>query len=122
MKLFVDDFRSPPEGWKLARTMREAQEIMLHYEIEELSLDHDLGACEDCIMADKHIGDMETPETTFMNWCPHYEDGTRLVQWMIEQKIWPRKKPEVHSANPLGRARMRALIEQYGPYPAQSPR
>jgi hypothetical protein len=116
MKLFVDDFRPAPGGWTVARTMGEAQDLMLHHEIDELSLDHDLGACRDCILADKHIGDMQTPESTFMNWCPHHEDGTKLVEWMIEHRVWPRTKPVVHSANPVGRARMEAMIEEHGPY------
>ena len=40
----------------------------------------------------------------------------RLARWMAETGHWPRRKPSVHSANPVGVAYMRGVIERYGPY------
>ena len=43
MKLWLDDVRTPPEGWVWAKTAQEAIDLLLTREIEEISLDHDLG-------------------------------------------------------------------------------
>lgn len=43
MKLWVDDERVAPPGWKLARTADEAIRILVEGDVEEVSLDHDLG-------------------------------------------------------------------------------
>lgn len=122
MNLFVDDIRVLPAGlpelWTVARTIEEAKRLLATGEVVRCSLDHDMGACEACLSAGKHVGDMLTPETTYLNWCQHHEDGTKLVQWMIETGNWSKQKPTVHSANPVGRERMRALIDRY--YPAEN--
>lgn len=117
INLYVDDVRQCPfPGWTVARTVEAAKSYLARpgY-VKHLSLDHDLGACADCERQRKHVGDMLTPETTFMNWCPHAEDGTKLVYWMIENNCWSTEKPVVHSANPVGAARMRGMIERYWP-------
>ena len=44
--------------------------------------------------------------------CDHFGTGYTLVCWMEETGIWPKEKPTVHSANPVGRARMRAAIDR----------
>lgn len=111
--LFVDDVRPVPEGWRVARTIEDAKLLLETGEVDALSLDHDMGACADCVSKGLHIGDMQTSETTFMNWCQHHEDGTKLVRWIIETGHWPKQMPWVHSANPVGRHRMQAMIERY---------
>ncbi len=111
--VFVDDVRDAPKGWMIARTVSEAKLYLSKYRVRRLSLDHDLGACADCWAKGKNVGDMLTPETTFFNWCPHNEDGTKLVRWIIETGNWPQEKPTVHSANPVGAARMRGMIDRY---------
>jgi len=111
--LFVDDVRPAPDGWKVARTIEDAKLFLLTGEVDQLSLDHDMGACAECVSKQRHVGDMTTPETTLVNWCPHHEDGTKLVHWIIETGHWPRQKPVVHSANPVGAARMRGMINRY---------
>jgi hypothetical protein len=88
--LWLDDVREPPAGWYWAKTAKEAASIMLSTPIEYASLDHDLG---------------------------HRKyDGTWLVKWMIENDIWPKHKPGVHSANLYAAQRMLGLIKQFGPY------
>lgn len=122
--LFMDDVRDcsrGPEPWTIARTVELAQEYLSFGLVLKCSLDHDMGACEDCVSKGLHQGDCLTDETTFMNWCPHVMDGTKLVRWMVETGHWPKEKPFVHSANPNGRDRMRALIDQFYGLPAQGP-
>lgn len=46
MRLYVDDMRQAPEGWVSVKTAQEAIEILKTGAVEELSLDHDLGAEE----------------------------------------------------------------------------
>ncbi len=43
MKLYVDDLRSPPLGWLLARTVKEALAVLDVGGVEEVSLDYFIG-------------------------------------------------------------------------------
>ena len=87
MKLWLDDLRVPPEGWTWAKTVEEAQRLLMEHAVEEMSLDHDLGE--------------------------GLEDGSALVRWMAEHRRWPRARPRVHSMNPVGRAYMQGVIDRY---------
>ncbi len=114
MNVYMDDVRECPfPGWMVARSIEACKLLLKSGHVEHLSLDHDMGACDDCRSKGLHEGDLLNPETYFMNWCPHYEDGTKLVHWMISTGNWPAKKPVVHSANPVGAARMRAMIDRF---------
>lgn len=115
MNLYMDDVRAVPVGWTVARSVKSAKAALETGDVDYASLDHDMGACDDCTRTGDHVGDMLSPETTYMNWCRHAEDGTSLVRWMIETGHWPKHKPIVHSANPVGRERMQALIEAHFP-------
>lgn len=42
MKLYVDDLRRCPDGWKLARTITEAISHLYAGRVTEISLDHDI--------------------------------------------------------------------------------
>lgn len=113
MKLYVDDIRpAPSDEWTLARTIDEAKRLLGTDTVVIASLDHDMGACPACEHEGLHIGDMTTPETTFMHWCPHASDGYGLVCWMIEYDHVP-PSVYVHSMNPVGRARMLAALNTY---------
>lgn len=114
--VYMDDIRPAPDGWMVSRTVADTKLRLEAGIVRRLSLDHDMGACPACEGTGKHVGDMSAPETTFFNWCPHHEDGTALVRWMIEQNIWPQQKPTVHSMNPVGAARMRSMIDRYWPH------
>ena len=109
MKLYVDDVRPAPQGWTLATTIAAAQEILASGAVEEVSLDHDLGACAACHASGADIGDMQTDDTTFMFWCPHAEDGLTLVLWMKANQCVP-SVVTIHSRNPRGRQRMLAAL------------
>jgi hypothetical protein len=43
MKVWLDDERAAPDGWVHVRTPEEAIGLLRGGEVEELSLDHDLG-------------------------------------------------------------------------------
>lgn len=119
INLYMDDVRECPfPGWVVARTVEEAQQLLASGTVKHCSLDHDMGACADCRAKGLHEGDLLTPETTFMNWCQHASDGTKLVRWMMSTGHWPAEKPAVHSANPVGKQRMVALIDRYFGSPA----
>lgn len=121
VRLYMDDVRPCPDGWTAARTVEEAQVWLSAHAVDACSLDHDMGACDACIATGAHVGDMATPETTFLYWCPHVMDGTKLVRWMVETGNWSTQKPTVHSMNPAGAKRMRDLIDQFYGHPAYGP-
>lgn len=96
MNLWLDDIREAPEGWHHARSVMEAIDAALNNEIDQMSLDHDLGF-------DHYAGvvDSGTP------------NGYHFVMWMRETGHWPKQKPTVHSQNPDGARWMRAAIDRY---------
>lgn len=114
--LYMDDVRiCPYVGYTTVRTVEEAMVLLATGEVNHCSLDHDMGSCADCHAKGLDVGDMKTASTTFMHWCPHNLDGTKLARWIVETGNWPRHKPEVHSANPVGRERMRGIFDRYWP-------
>jgi len=97
MKLWLDDIREPPIGWTWAKTAEEAKWYLKSGQVEEASLDHDLDW-----QATVGLDKLE-------------ETGYDLVKWMCETGNWPKKKPEVHSMNPVGRENMIKTIDRYFP-------
>jgi len=108
MRIWLDDLRAAPPGWTHARTVAEAEDLFLHNQVEDASFDHDLGhvdGCSGCASKSENPKDhQELP------------NGKHMVIWLIENGIWPKNKPNVHSANPVGRESMKGLIDRYGPY------
>ncbi len=43
MKVYLDDERKAPNGWKLVKTPKEAIKLLKSGKVSEISLDHDLG-------------------------------------------------------------------------------
>ena len=103
--LFLDDVRPAPEGWVLVKTARACIEILRTEQVEQLSLDHDLGE-----VTNSPISGLTE------RYVPSPEDGSWVVRTMIQENLWPLLKPKVHSANPPAAERMRGLIDRYGPY------
>lgn len=100
MKLWVDDERPAPKGndWMSVRTSRRAIETMKRWadaysvhqgviRIQEVSLDHDLG------------GD---------------DTGFKVLDWMIENSVWP-DVLTIHTSNPPARKRMLAAANAEAP-------
>lgn len=111
LRLWLDDERNPLhrglEGWVWVKTVDEAIALVERTTDtwEEASLDHDLGACEPC------IEQARTDDQA--RGCSHVATGYAFVKWMIEHDRWPRLRPAVHSANPVGAQRMREDIERF---------
>ena len=89
IRLFVDDIRNPEDlglrGWTVARTSDDAIRILRNGSVESLSLDHDLGG---------------------------EDTGYRVACWLEEHGVWPRLGVLCHSANPVGKARIQAVIDR----------
>lgn len=87
MKIWLDDVRPAPVGWTWCKTAENAWVGLCVgdiKEIEEISLDHDLG--------------------------PDESTGYNLVCWMERHGVWP-DKVSIHSANSVGRKNIeRALL------------
>lgn len=107
MRLWLDDVRIPPPGWTWAKTAKEAREHLATGLVQEASLDHDLGG------EVQHVTDSGILVAGAIESALPTENGTALVRWMVETGHWPRIKPRVHSANPVGAMRMREMIEAH---------
>lgn len=106
MKLYLDDIRPCPVGCTYAQNVAQAIEAVTaclarNEEWTHASLDHDL--------AQEHY--LPQPYGA----PPQTGTGMDFVDWMIEHNCWPTVKPVVHSANPVGAARMRQAIDRYFP-------
>lgn len=90
MKVFLDDERLPPKGWKLARWPEEVIELIKTTQVQTVSLDHDLG--------DDSVG-----------------TGYDVILWIEEQVALRKIEPPeiiVHSANTSARLKMVAGIKK----------
>ena len=88
MKVYLDDERVAPEGWRQVRWPDEVIELLKSGNVTDLSLDHDLG--------DDERG-----------------TGYHVVLWLEEAVVTRGFKPPrvtVHSANPSARVKMEAGI------------
>ena len=99
VNLWLDDVRDPNEfgfiGWTWVKTCDEAIELLKTGKVVRASLDHDLS-----INATLGFPDKE-------------KTGYDVVCWMEENNVWPIHGVEVHSVNPVGRQRMKMVIEKY---------
>lgn len=94
-------------------TVDEFKEAWQTGKYSHMSLDHDLGACEECGGGDpeewlRQSGGESMPH------CPHVGTGYDVVCWLEEHpEWWPIAKPEVHSSNPVGSKRMLQVINKW---------
>ena len=87
--VFLDDERSPPEGWVLVRWPEEAIALLKTGDVAEISLDHDLGDDE-------------------------RDTGYDVILWIEEAVITKGFRPpiiRVHSANSSARIKMELGIQ-----------
>jgi hypothetical protein len=75
ISVFLDDYRKAPNGYVLAETIDECLELLKNFDIEHLSLDHDL--------------------------LNKTRNGFMLVQKMVKEKLFA-KRITIHSANSVG--------------------
>lgn len=98
MKLWIDDVRPAPEGYVWCKSTLNALRTIYHNakDIEEISIDHDAG--------------------------DYAKEGGDFIEVMKEMERLTRRnvmdfshiKFFLHSANPVGVANMRAIIEKNG--------
>jgi hypothetical protein len=85
MKIWLDDLRVAPDGWKWVKTAQEAIALLETEHVEKISLDHDLGDDE------------------------KFGTGYTVVKWVEEKVFTSDYVPPViviHSANIVGRSNM----------------
>lgn len=111
MKVFLDDIRNPRDvglvdtEWVTVRTYDDAETLIrrCHDIITHMSLDHDLGMRIDDGGNEIIIAN-EIVEKT----------GYDLLCWMERNDIfWPSKDIYIHSANPVGRAKMKVVVDKW---------
>ncbi|MBM7096191.1 hypothetical protein JSY36_10515 [Bacillus sp. H-16] len=85
INVFLDDYRAAPEGYVLVETIDECKALLQNFNIEHLSLDHDLVSKQ--------------------------RNGLMLVHMMVKENLFA-KRITIHSANaPAGRAMYHSLIQ-----------
>jgi hypothetical protein len=100
IRLWHDDVRKPPTGWIWARTNAAAKELLTKYNVEVISLDHDLGG---------HNLDPDAPDTWLYKGPSTEETGLALVDWMIFEQRVP-QTVYIHSWNGPGAQRMKKTL------------
>lgn len=120
MKLWLDDVRPAPPGWDHVKTVPDAKEALESGAVVKASLDHDLGLCDACWAEARRMAGEDAHAIRWGNHglasyasCIHHGTGYDLVCWMEGTGHWPAEKPTVHSANPVGAARMRQAIDRH---------
>jgi len=90
MKLYLDDVRNVPEGYRLVRSVFELIGMFKYYEeiITEISLDHDLGC----------------GQLTGYDFCKWFERE-------YFNKTVPNITFKIHSQNPVGRKNMEQVLK-----------
>lgn len=90
MKLYLDDERPVPDGWKLACTAISAIETLSWRTVTHLSLDHDLGR-------------------------PEHGTGYDVCLWLEEMVVndptFQMPVVTLHTANPVGRQNMQRVLD-----------
>ena len=114
--LWLDDLRKPPSlsdsgiPWTWAKTADEAIEYLKTGDVVFASLDHDL--------SDEHYheGFKAQQEGRPLNTAACKEKtGMSVINWMEEQKVWPKEGVRVHTLNGLGLDRMLSVVNKiYG--------
>jgi len=107
LRVWLDDSRPAPTGWLHLRSVPAVQQLLTAGVVRELSLDHDLGWCADCIRDGAHL------RQSGHRHCPHTPTGYDLCVWMADTGTWPAVPPAVHSGNLEGGARMLGVIARH---------
>lgn len=90
MKIWLDDIRPAPEGYKWVKSVNEVKRLINQFykEIEVIDCDHDLG-----------------------DYAVDGGDGIKLIDWLVETKNFLPIK--LHTANPVGRNNMQLTLDRY---------
>lgn len=98
--LYIDDIRPLPgiyvgEGWEIARNYDEAIHLLSTHHYDIVSFDHDIASWDE-----------NGREMT----------GYDVLLWIVQRKMDGLVVPNeyrIHSANPVGRDRMKGVIQRY---------
>jgi hypothetical protein len=104
MKIWHDDIRLPPDdSWSWARTNSIALTLLRENEVDEISLDHDLGL------------EYEDPHAreAYLRRGRSLTTGLDLVRVMCEEDLIP-PKVTIHSWNPTGARYMAEDLAKHG--------
>jgi hypothetical protein len=85
ISVFLDDYRTPPPDYKLAENIDECIDFLENFQIDHLSLDHDL--------------------------VSKNRNGFMLVQKMVERQLFA-DRITIHSANSVGGKAMFNYLKQ----------
>lgn len=101
VKIWHDDVRPAPDAtWEWCKTNEEVQGIMLYADVDEISLDHDLGA--------------KPEDGLFAAGASQNGSGLDLVKWMIKYIDPLPKRISIHSWNPVGALKMAYALNDAG--------
>ena len=96
MRLWVDDVRPAPEGYRVARSVNEAKLAILQFESEESQVSGKL----ELLDVDHDAGD----------YASDGGDYVKLLDWLEQTgRSYPIR---IHSMNPVGVANMRNIIRR----------
>lgn len=116
-KMYIDDIRNPPDRtWVVVRSVEAATSYIALYGYPSfISFDHDLGLKlrirddDSIILIADGAEDVEAPSGfDFAKWLVNQDLDTN---WMDAGFAY-----QVHSANPVGAANIRGLLDQYLSY------
>lgn len=114
LKLFVDDWRSAPQGWHLATTISEAIRVLATQEVSHVSLDHDIHYRVYDIVRQESFEVSSTEETfepvcRFIKALNDITDERNRNPKSIEQE--KHIKVYCHSMNPEARFKYKRILE-----------
>lgn len=89
MKIFLDDLRTAPDGWEVARDYNDMIRLLTanRNNISEISLDYDLD---------------------------NVRNGLNVCEWIVTNNCWP-KKIIIHSSHRTGVKYMKELLKKNKP-------
>ena len=90
MKVWLDDVRTSPKGWTWVKTPKEAATLVEENDVDEVSLDHDLGFCI-------------FTGYDFLLW---------LEKKVVLHNFKPPAKIHVHTSNPSARVKMELAVKK----------
>lgn len=111
MKVFLDDERVPPNHtWVTVRNAESAIKLLELGDVEVISLDHDLGACDSCMNGRSVSEWLEEHSYQSMPYCEHVGTGydvlLRIEELQQEQPNFSLPIIQIHTANSGARVKM----------------
>ena len=114
MKLWIDDLRPAPEGYIWARSVGEAESLILDYEwyIEGILDELDFEWLDYIGVNDAGVVELIDVDHDLDDYAKFGGDGVKLLDWL---ESTGRNYPiRIHSQNPVGVENMRRIIQRNG--------